>query len=99
MNQHIQRLAALNPDALLLEPRDVYDSCVVDITDNPHDHWPRQTPAWVAVYDGEAVLEATSLAHDCTHEEAAEHVGYNMVGAWLGDGTPTFRWEDWDLEE
>lgn len=99
MNQYIQRLAALNPEALLLEPRDVYDSCVVDITDNPDDDWPRQTPAWVAVYDGEAVIEATSQANGSSLEEAAEHVGYNMVGAWLGEGTPAFKWEDWDLEE
>ncbi len=34
-------LNAKNPEALLLEPRNIYDPCVVDITNKPEDHWNR----------------------------------------------------------
>ena len=43
-------LKAKNPDALLLEPRDIYDPCIVDMTDAPDDHWPREPGFTVAVY-------------------------------------------------
>ena len=42
-------LEAKNPDALLLEPRDIYDPCIVDMTDAPDDHWPREPGFTVSV--------------------------------------------------
>tara|TARA_R110000824_G_scaffold174685_1_gene352858 strand:- start:98 stop:400 length:303 start_codon:yes stop_codon:yes gene_type:complete len=91
----VEELGRLNPEALLLEPRDIYDSCVIAITNRPADDWPRQTPAWVAVYDFDRCVDAlASSSPGCSHESAAEWLYYNAVGAWLGDGTPAFHWVD-----
>ena len=49
----LSALEAKNPDALLLEPRDIYDPCIVDMTDAPDDHWPREPGFTVAVYSAE----------------------------------------------
>lgn len=96
---HIEKLQALNPDALLMEPRELYDPCVVGITDEPDDHWPRQTPAWVAIYDAELCVVALMESHpSSSYTDALDWVSFNMMGAWMGDGTPTFRWSE-DFEE
>lgn len=55
----IAALGAQNPDALLLEPRSVYDPCVVGMTDEPDDHWPRTGGTLVAVYSAEKCIETT----------------------------------------
>ena len=86
----IERLILLNPDALLLEPRALYDPCVVDITDDPRDCWPRTKGIWVAVYDSELCVTHWMQDHETDWGSAEEWFYYNTAGAYVGPGTPTF---------
>ena len=90
----LERLVQLNPEALLLEPREIYDSCVVGITDEPKDHWPRIGGTLVAVYGAEKCIEAWCSANEASWVSGLEWFGYNTSGAWVGEGTPTFVWEE-----
>ena len=91
MNSVLTRLKDLNPDALLLEPRLVYDLALIDVTDQPDDHWPRTGGVYVAVYDTEKCIKAIMDWFEVEYEEAVEWFSYNTSGAWVGEGTPTFR--------
>ena len=86
----IRRLNDHNPDALLLEPRLVYDHALVGITDQPDDHWPRKGSTFVAVYDREKCVKAIMNWFEVNREEAEEWFSVNTSGAWVGEGTPTF---------
>ena len=86
----LKDLEALNPDALLLEPREVYDSAVVGVTDSPDDDWPREIGVYVAIYDANKCIEAFMAWMNCDYEQAAEWFSFNTCGAWVGPGTPTF---------
>jgi hypothetical protein len=86
----IKELEALNPEALLLEPREVYDPALVGVTDDPNDSWPRQARIHVAVYDINKCIEAIMGWMDCDYESALDWFGFNTSGAWVGEGTPTF---------
>ena len=93
----LDRLTSVHPDALLLEPREWYDACVVGLAvHHPDDYWKDyrgDDAPLVAVYDYDLLVSAF-LTHgagpeaDCAYEEAQEFVDFNMVGAWLGSGTP-----------
>jgi len=98
----LDRLAQVHPDALLLEPREWYDACVIGLAvRHPDDYWKDyrgDDAPLVAVYDYDLLVSAF-LTHGqgpeselggegCTSEEAREFVDFNMVGAWLGSGTP-----------
>ena len=92
----IDALVELNPGALLLEPRDVFDSAVVGITTMPDDHWPRELPSQaVAVYDYDLLVEAQATQWDDDVEAseaylmAVEWIEYNTIGAYAGEATPT----------
>ena len=91
-----RELAKLNPDALLLEPRELYDRALVGITDAPADHWPRSQHArvFVAVYSRERCIELIMEEGDEDHAEAIEYFEFNTSGAWCGPGTPTFVSEE-----
>jgi|APSaa5957512576_1039674.scaffolds.fasta_scaffold26329_5 hypothetical protein len=90
----LEQLTALEPDALLLEPREHFDAALVGYTHEADDHWPRQTHMIVAVYDANKCIEALMVMLGCDWEGAADYFGYNTAGAWVGEGTPTFRYED-----
>ena len=101
----IAQLAEINPAAWLLEPRDVYDPCVVGITDDPDDQWPRKVKTWVAFYDADLCVNAIRLwLHEDAPDTEEAWVGaqdwfsYNTSGAWVGDGTPTFRFDNYGEE-
>jgi hypothetical protein len=68
--------------ALLLEPRGKYDDCIVGIG-------ARFSSGPLAVYDTQKVL-AKLQADGMTEEEAEEYFNFNILGAWMGDGTPIF---------
>ena len=68
-------------DACLLEPRSDYDSCLVGVG------W-RFKDGPLAVYDLPKVMAV--LESDMTQDEAQEYFEFNMLGAWMGDGTPIF---------
>lgn len=100
-NEFVVRLATENPNALLLEPREWYDPCIVGVASFHEDDWwagQRSEDALpVFVYDYDMLVQAF-LTHanadpelggsECGYDEAQEFVDFNMAGAWLGDGTP-----------
>ena len=94
----LEALDKLNPQALLLEPRDVYNPALVGVTDDPKDDWTRESRVYVAVYDEVACIEAIMKWLDCDSATAEEWFGFNTSGGWAGEGTPTFRWYDMDSE-
>jgi hypothetical protein len=69
-------------DALLMEPREEYDDCMIGIGYR-FNHGP------LAVYSISKVLK---LMEDSgmSSEEAEEFFSFNTLGAWMGDGTPIF---------
>ena len=82
-------MAAVKP--LFLEPRHVYDACIVGRTSEPCDTWNRRTNTRVVVYDRELCLAAIMRLLDCDEEDATSHFDHNVSGTWAGEGTPTFR--------
>jgi len=94
VNKIAADLAELNPEALLLEPREVYDVALVGMTNTPDDQWPRPEPSpWVAVYDYALAVEAVSEAWEGEQGlgEAEEWISFNSMGAWMGPDTPTWQ--------
>jgi hypothetical protein len=69
-------------EALLMDPQDQFNPCIVG-TGYLFNHGP------VAVYDIGRVL-ASLVSEGLTEEEAQEHFEYNVIGGWVGDGTPIF---------
>lgn len=81
------------PDGVLvLEPREVFDKCIVGFTTEPKDRWPRTTNTEVAVYSAQKVIEALMESESWDYEEALEWFEFNTEGAWMGERTPTFTW-------
>ena len=68
---------------LLMEPRSDYDPCLVGIgyrfKDGP-----------LAVYDINKVLKVLQTRDGMSEEGSEEFFQFNIVGGWLGDGTPMF---------
>ena len=89
-------LLTVNPDALLLEPREWYDPCITGVASHHVDDWwadqrGEDAPP-VFVYDYDLLVKAF-MAHaepegSCSLDEAQEFVDFNMTGAWVGAGTP-----------
>lgn len=100
----LDRLADLNPEALLLEPRVIYDGALVGITNEAEDEWEREPGHWVAVYDEQLCIDRIMGEFDCDYDysTAADWFYTNTYGTWQGEGTPTFRsvvddgWADLD---
>lgn len=47
-------------------------------------------PEAVFLYDYDKVLEKMVAESNMTYDEAVEYFDYNMLGSWVGDGTPAF---------
>lgn len=84
-------------ELLLLEPREQFDPCLVGLAERFHSHF--------AVYSRKAVISAIAeeemLDQDEESDEdvatnALEHYQYNIVGGWVGEGTPAFLMDDDD---
>ncbi len=48
-----------------------------------------QGPHVLLVYDLAAVRRVL-VAQGCAEEEVDDHIAYNILGAWVGPGTPVF---------
>ena len=68
-------------EALLMEPRDQYDSCLIGV-----GYRFRDGP--LAVYDMDRILSV--LGEEMSEGDAQEWFEYNTLGAWVGEGTPIF---------
>lgn len=81
-------------EILLLEPRDVYDPCLVGVVERFNDTF--------ALYDRQKVIEAIMASSEGDEEDedydartsAMEHYQFNIVGGWVGSGTPAFLIEN-----
>lgn len=69
-------------EAMLLEPREVFDPCVIGIAERANLR--------VAAYSIARIIQALQDYHGMDEEEAHEWFSFNMVGAWVGDGSPVY---------
>lgn len=84
----VARMEEMDAEILLLEPRETFDACLVGVAERFNSVF--------AVYSRKCVLEA--FARDMPDDDpdyppdlaALEHYSFNVVGGWLGDGTPAF---------
>lgn len=83
---------------LVLEPRELFDDAIVGTTDQPMDHWNRKTNKKVVIYSREKCIELMVEREGMTYEDAVDHFEFNVSGAWIGEGTPTFVDDD-ELED
>jgi hypothetical protein len=70
----------LDPEAMLMEPREYYDKCIVGTTYDGSK----------VIYDTHLVLQSLMEDQGMTDEEALDWFEYNMLGSYLGEGTPIF---------
>lgn len=75
----IDHVCDLNPKAVLV---DGFNDCIVGFAS-------RIGIDPVVAYDIDAVLDKL-VAQGMSEEEAIEHFDFNIIGAWVGDGTPIF---------
>ena len=82
----IEVLEDENPEALFMEPRGEFDACIVGLGyrffDGP-----------LAIYSVDKVL-GVLMADGMDEEEAEEHFSFNVIGGWVGEGTPLFVRDD-----
>ena len=75
-----------NPEALLMEPREEFDGCIVGLGYRFHD-------GPLAMYSVDRVLRVF-MGQGMDEEEAEEHFGFNVIGGWVGEGTPIYVRDD-----
>jgi hypothetical protein len=46
----------------------------------------------LVVYDAEKCIELLMEDSDMSEEDAREYFDFNVLGAWVGPGTPLFLW-------
>lgn len=80
----VNHLSEVNPEALLLEPRSVFDDALIG--------YQEREGMVVAVYDIDALVElASEVTGSNDWIENADHVSFNITGSWMGPGTPEFQ--------
>jgi len=81
---HEKAIAYMNEyvdEYLRLEPREDFDPCIVGVSRRFNDT--------VLIYSTQKILDML-VAQGMDPEEAEEHFEFNIIGGWLGDGTPIF---------
>ena len=73
-------LQEMNPEALLA---DGFEGALIGTAFRFND-------GPLALYDYDKCVETLVKRDTMTHEEALEWMGFNVLGAWVGDGTPVF---------
>ena len=89
-------------EALLMEPRNVFDEAIIGVTNiKDCDQWSRTAFTPIFVYDSELCIQAKvrhgdycDLDNIGAYPAAADAFYYNR-DAWVGKGTPTFI-DNWD---
>lgn len=79
-DEWLAELAEANPEARLA---DGFESCVVGIAN-------RCGASPVAAYDYDKCVDLLVERDGMSVEDAHEFMSYNVVGAYVGDGTPVF---------
>ena len=75
-----EELAKLYPECMIMEE---YADCVIGIAS-------RIGMDPVVAYDQEKLLEKLASEDGMTMEDAIEHFEFNIIGAYVGEGTPVF---------
>jgi len=75
-------IADVNPEAMLMEGRD-YDAAIIGLAR-------RFGIEPVVAYSVDKILEILVERDGMTLDDAREHFEYNIIGAWVGEGTPIF---------
>jgi len=75
----LEALGEENPDALLA---DGFEEAFIGICR-------RFSLPPLAAYSVEKCLEII-MKNGASHEEAVEHFDFNVIGSWVGEGTPVF---------
>lgn len=75
-------ISELNPDALLAEG---FEAAILGVAE-------RCSQEPVVVYDAEKCIEILMERDGADRDTAVEHFEFNVLGAWVGDGTPLFLW-------
>jgi hypothetical protein len=44
------------------------------------------------IYDIDKIVEILMEDNEMTEEDALEHLSYNIMGGWVGDGTPIYAY-------
>jgi len=78
--EKFEELAALNPEALLV---DGLNEAVIGF-----GHQFSNAP--VAIYDYDKCIEIYMRDNGWDYDEAMEWMSLNVIGAWMGEGTPIF---------
>lgn len=78
---------------LLLEPRSLYDRCLVAVVRGPDDSWAsvRDPEAPCAQYSMAQCIEVLMDSEGWSYDEALDWFDFNVSGGWVGQSTPTFR--------
>jgi hypothetical protein len=82
-HSEVDGLAEVDPEILLLEPRDVFDEAVLGYVERCG-----QEP--IACYDYERVIDRLKSAYEMDDSSAEEWFSFNVIGAWVGVRTPCF---------
>lgn len=75
-----------HPECMRIEPKDVFDPCIVGVGQRLHDVF--------VVYDRDMVISALATRFSEIEDDpmmaAIEWFDYKVAQAWVGDGTPGF---------
>ena len=81
----------ISDEPLALEPRTQFDGAILGLA--------RRFTSEFLVYDEQLVLDALVAEADPEDDDpevsAREHYEFNIVGGWVGEGTPAFLTEHW----
>lgn len=75
-------IADFNEEALLLA-EDIFDEAIIGVLQ-------RIGMSPIAVYDEEKLLTILMKEYEMSYEDAYEHYSYNIMGSYVGEGTPGF---------
>ena len=68
-------------DLIFLEPAEQFDHCIVGMVERLNDCF--------VTYDRVKVIQAY-MADGMSEEDAEDFFGFNTLGAWVGECTPSF---------
>jgi len=86
LKEILEYLGEYGEESLLMEPRSDYDECILGIGGRFHD-------GPLAIYSVERILAVLMRDDEMDEEGAQEFFECNIIGGWLGEGTPIFVFE------
>jgi len=76
----VDEISEINPEALIC---DGFDDAIIGLAS-------RINLGPVVAYSVEKIIEIMMDRDGMSYEEAYEFYSYNIVGSWVGEGTPVF---------